>query len=39
MDLIPKIFKKKKLVKIIINLVAITIGLVILISSKLFIGW
>jgi len=38
MDLIPKIFKKKKLVKIIINLVAITIGLVILISNKLFIG-
>ena len=37
-DLIPEIFKEKKWVKIIINLVGIVAGLLVLISGKLLVG-
>jgi len=37
-DLIPEIYKEKNSVKIILNLIAITIGLLILISGKLLVG-
>jgi len=37
-DLIPEIFKEKNPVKIVINLLAIIAGLLILVSSKLFVG-
>jgi zinc and cadmium transporter len=37
-DLIPEIYKEKDPVKIILNLIAITIGLLILISGKLLAG-
>jgi zinc and cadmium transporter len=38
MDLIPEVFKQKHIVKIIKNLLAIILGLLVLISSKLLIG-
>tara|TARA_Y100000310_G_C20435367_1_gene693460 strand:- start:14 stop:760 length:747 start_codon:yes stop_codon:yes gene_type:complete len=37
-DLIPEIFKQKDLKKIIINIIAIIIGLAVLISAKLLVG-
>lgn len=38
MDLIPEIFKEKNKIKVISNLIAITIGLLILLSLKYFAG-
>ncbi len=38
MDLIPELFKEKNPIKITINLIAIVIGLLILISGKLLVG-
>ena len=38
MDLIPEIIKEKNLVKMIGNLIAIILGLLILISAKVFVG-
>lgn len=38
MDLIPEIFKEKNLVKMIGNLIAIVLGLLLLISAKVFVG-
>jgi len=37
-DLIPEIYKEKDPIKVVINIIAITIGLLILISGKLFVG-
>jgi zinc and cadmium transporter len=37
-DLVPEIIKEKKPIKIILNLMAILVGLSIMISSKIFIG-
>ncbi|MBT4166158.1 ZIP family metal transporter [archaeon] len=37
-DLIPEIFKEKDLVKVVVNLLGIIAGLLLLISSKVFVG-
>jgi zinc and cadmium transporter len=37
-DLIPEIFKEKSMKKIIINIIAIILGLLVLISARLFAG-
>jgi zinc and cadmium transporter len=37
-DLIPEIFKEKNLIKVIVNLLAIVLGLLLLISSKALVG-